>query len=342
VRIGLIARSEYARGLAIQSKNFYDHMPVDKVLLVHMPNPDCALRDDWYDPSHTTIVDSLPGHTLDEHVVRSWMEGLDVVFTVETPYDWSLPGWAASMNVRLVIQGNPEFVRHGLEGYEHYGHPTQWWWPTRWRTEVLPRGRWMPVPMPDHPATAAAAHDGPLRVYHIAGKRAFADRNGTDCFINALRGLSKDVLVTLHGLEHSLPEIQPIIGLSVHVENIGVADLWDMHAGQHLLVLPRRYGGLCLPALEAASRGIAVMMPEVSPNDELASIRVPAMGGRKIRVAAGEIFACDVHHFALAQEINALNLDRDRLLLAQQNAYRMVPRWSEWRDRYLQAFGDLL
>ena len=30
IRLGLIARSEVARGIALQSRNFYDHMPVDE------------------------------------------------------------------------------------------------------------------------------------------------------------------------------------------------------------------------------------------------------------------------------------------------------------------------
>lgn len=339
MKIGLIARSEYARGLAIQSKNFYDHMPVDRVLLIHMPAPDCALRDDWYPGA--TITDSLPGHTLDRELVTEWMRGLDVVFTIETPYDWDLPNWARALGVKTVIQGNPEFVRHGQDEYAHFAHPDEWWWPTSWRMELLPYGRLMPVPMPDHPQTAAPSHDEVLKVYHVAGKRAFADRNGTDIFIDAMRTFQPNIHVTLHGLEHSLPEIQPVRNLAIEVENIGVSNLWDMHKDQHMLVLPRRYGGLCLPALEAASRGIAVMMTECSPNTELASVLVPAMEGRQIRVAAGQIPTHTVHHFYLGQEINALANDRDRLALAQQNAYRMVPRWSEWRSKYLKAFEEL-
>lgn len=336
-RIGLIARAEYARGLAIQSKNFYDHMPVAKTLVVQMPNPDCALRMDWY--HNPTVLPSLPGHVLDEWIVRHWMSDLDVVFSVETPYDWSLPRWAREMGVKTVIQGNPEFVRHGQAGYEHFEHPDEWWWPTRWRMEHLPAGVHMPVPMPDHPKTCANPHEGPLKVYHIAGKRAFADRNGTDIVINALRVLNKSIRVNMHGLEHSLPEIEPVMNLDVNVEKVGVPDLWDMHTDQHILVMPRRYGGLCLPALEAASRGIAVMMPECSPNDELSTMRIVGNPGRHIRVACGQIPTVDIHHYALAQEINQYVTDRALLAEKMQMAYDRVPRWSEWRQKYIDQFA---
>lgn len=340
MKIGLIARSEYARGLAIQSKNFYDHMPVERVLLVHMPQPDCALADGWYPGAR--IIDSLPGHTLHKDTVMDWMRGLDVVFTVETPYDWDLPNWARDIGVKTVIQGNPEFVRHHQPDYAHFAHPDQWWWPTSWRLNHLPAGVVMPVPMPDHEPTAADPYDGPLRMFHVAGKRAFADRNGTDTVIDALRGLHRGTMVKMHGLDHSLPEIAAPMGVNVDVERVGVKNLWDMYVGQHLLVLPRRYGGLCLPALEAASRGVAVMMTDCSPNHELASVLVPSNVGRRIRVACGELMTADVHHYALGQEINALDSDRDALAAAMQRSWEMVPRWSEWRDRYLEQFARLL
>ena len=341
MKIGAIVRSEYARGLAIQTKNFVDHMPVERVLSVKMTNPDCALAEGWY-PGATEVTCSRE-HTLDERLVREWMEGLDVVFTVETPYDWSLPRWAREMKVKTVIQGNPEFVRHGQVGYGHHEHPDAWWWPTSWRLANLPPGIVMPVPMPDHEPTAAEPFDGgPLRIYHIAGKRAFADRNGTDTVINSLRALREDIIVTMHGLDHSLPEIDPVRNLTVNVERVGVADRWDMHRDQHLLVMPRRYGGLCLPVLEAASRGIAVLMTDVSPNEELASRRVPVNIQRTIRVAAGEILAADVHHFELAQEINAFASDRDYLSQHMRQTSALVTHWSTMKEKYMEAFARVL
>lgn len=340
MKIGLIARAEYARGLAIQSKNFYDHMPVDRVLLVHMPNPDCALADGWY--QNATVVPSLPGHTLDEQIVREWMDGLDVIFTVETPYDWSLPRWAREMGVKTVIQGNPEFVRHGQPAYSHFEHPDAWWWPTSWRLDLLPPGRVVPVPMPDRPFTAAKELDGPLKVFHVVGKRAFADRNGTEVVINALRSLRTDVEVTLFGLDHSLPPIERVRGLTVNVRNEGVQDRWDMYSGQHLLVLPRRYGGLCLPALEAAASGCAVMMPDTSPNEELAGIRVPTRGTRTISVAAGNLQTADLHFTDLAMEINCWADNRLALAEHQEAAYDHTPRWSTYRDIYMEEFARLL
>ena len=180
-----------------------------------------------------------------------------------------------------------------------------------------------------------------MRVFHVTGKRAFADRNGTEIVMNALRGLNMDVEFTMFGLDHSLPEIGPMRNTSLIVRNEGVEDRWEMYAGQHLLVLPRRYGGLCLPALEAASRGCAVMMTDTQPNAELAQHLVPSNVGRKLNVAAGTIMSADSNHTDLAAHINSLARDRDRLAHYQQRAFLEVPRWSRWRAVYIAEMDRL-
>ena len=192
--------------------------------------------------------------------------------------------------------------------------------------------------MPDHESTAAPSTASELRVYHIAGKRAVGDRNGTETFISSLRALNKNITVTMYGLEGSLPEVPVPRNLVVNVDNVGTPDRWDMHHDQHLLVMPRRYAGLCLPALEAASRGIAVMMPDVSPNRELASVLIPGDRAQMMRAPCGKIATHEVHFFSLAQEINALNKDRERLALAMKQSFEMCPRWSEYRDVYIEHF----
>ena len=170
MKIGVIARTEIATWSRIQTRNFVEHLSVAKTLIINMPTRDCDVDDSWC-PEPTSVAYDARTHSLDEQVVRRWLHGLDVVFTVETPYDWRIPHWCRHMGIRLVVQGNPEFVRHGQPGYEHYGDPI-WWWPTSWRLDQLPAGQVVPVPMPDRPNVAADPDDGPLRILHVVGKRA--------------------------------------------------------------------------------------------------------------------------------------------------------------------------
>lgn len=342
MKIGLIARAEYARGLAIQSRNFYDHMPVDRVLLVVMPRPDCD-QSMTYGGCQQIIYDDM-NHTLDERVVREWMDGLDVVFTVETPYDWRLPDWARSMGVKTVIQGNPEFYRHGQEGFERLAHPDAWWWPTPWRWNQVPHSRpWdrvMPVPMPHR--QVSARRTGRPRFLHVVGKRAYADRNGTDIVMDCLRAIQTQVDFTISGFGWELPEIVAPSNVNLTVEREGVTDRWTMYEDHSVLILPRRYGGLCLPALEAAACGLGVSMPDCSPNEVLASDLIPCRIDRPLRLATGRLLVADVTHVDLARRIDEIADSQSRITEMQLLSLKNVPRWADMKQVYVEALERIV
>ncbi len=344
MKIGVIARCEVARGLAIQSKNFHDNIPVDRVLLVTVRRPHCDICPEWY-PGHTLAAFNDEEHQLAERPTREWMEGLDVIFTVETPYDWRLPDWARSMGVKTVIQGNPEFYAHWVKGQEWRAQPDEWWWPTSWRpTKVLPQGRLMPVPMPDVPVVASTATDGPLKVLHVVGKRAHGDRNGTDILVNAMRFVTEPMHLTMYGLDGQLPDVprHPLVTTELYPD--GVEDRWSMYEGQHVLMLPRRYGGLCLPALEAKASGLVVAMPETPPNRELATLLFGPCNQVPMQLPCGEIKAVKPKPAQVSRLLDNLSIARAATAFGQMRdeSLRTVPRWSEWQARYIEAFEQVI
>ena len=341
MKIGLIARAETHRGLGVQSKNFYDHMPVDRVLRIDMPRPDGPVDKGWY-PGAWPIDYDDQNHALNENLVRQWLDGLDVVFTVETPYDWRLPRWAREMGVKTVIQGNPEFYRHNQERYRWQEHPTQWWWPTSWRLNELPAGPVIPVPMPDNTPRVERAQRGEvLRILHVQGKKAFMDRNGSEVLASALRVCRERVHVTMYGLLGDLPFIENRDNVTYERFPEGIEDRWVMYQDQHLLIIPRRYGGLCLPALEAAACGVAVAMPDFPPNEELSQLAFDARNRLQFDLACGPVVTADTNHMDLGGFIDDMARTPGAVAMAQDAAYRTVPRWSQWRQRYLDAFEAL-
>jgi len=337
MRLGLIARCEIARGIAIQSKNFYDNMPVDRVLLVRMPRPDCVVAPDWYQNATWASYDDK-NHQLDETLVREWLDGLDVVFTVETPNDWRMPLWCREMGVKLIIQGNPEFVRHTTD--PSIPHPDAWWWPTKWRLDQLPAGKVMPVPM-SPVAPAASTDDHRLHLTHVVGKRAYADRNGTDLLVQIMRYVRADVKLSVFGIDGQLPEFRRQRNIEFDLHPDGVDNKRDLYAGADVLVMPRRYGGLCLPALEAAASGLVVMMPDCSPNDELAAVRPAIQHRRPMSFACGPVLIVDVNTPSFAAEIDNL-AQPAALKAAREQQSWMVPYWADWRQCYLDEMESML
>lgn len=311
MRWGLIARSETDRGLGIQTKAMFDNLSPDTTLVVVVPGSGFAAHPENYPGS--TIV-KLDNHQLDEEIVRDWWKGLDVVVSVETLYDWRLVEWAKADGVRTVVHGNPEFWMASNP------QPDMWWWPTKWRTDKLPQGLIVPVPVERRLNVAAPLDDTNLRAVHIAGNAMF-DRNGTGILLNGMRQVPKGVKLHIY---HQTPLAR---NFHSHIRHLGsVTDRWSMYEGQHVLVLPRRYGGLCLPALEAMSCGLVPIMPNCSPNFYWPIYTVEGDLGREIQMQGGTIETYDAYTTQVANALKFFAADLRRL----ERYQTAVAEWVEY------------
>lgn len=321
---GLIARSETDRGLGIQTLAMYENLSPDTTLVVIVPGSGFAAHPENY-PDATTV--KLVNHTLDETTVRDWWRGLDVVVSVETLYDWRLVEWAKADGVRTIVHGNPEFWMASNP------QPDVWWWPTPWRSEYLPEGQIIPVPVPVRPNVSGSLDDDYLRAVHVKGN-AMYDRNGTDILVLAMRQVPKGVKLRIY---HQTPAGT---NRNSNIRLMGtVEDRWTMYEGQHVLILPRRYGGLCLPALEAMACGVVPIMTECSPNHIWPIPLVPGDTGRVIGMQTGPVETWDAFTNHLANTVKSF-VNLKQLVPVQ----RRIAEWVEantW-DSLAQTYYDAL
>lgn len=333
MRLGLIGRAD-SRGIAYQTAEFARHMDVARTLVVRMNDPN------WPDEpgrfaGEVLAVDSnlsrnLDRRGLDEDACRRFLDGLDVVFAVETLYDWRFADWAREMGVRTVVQGNPEFYAH--HSNPHWSWPDEWTWPTDWLVDLLPAGEILPVPVVERDVVAPSPDSERLHVLHVVGKQAAGDRNGTLEFIEAVASIRQKVKVTIVTQESRLPR-RPKTPRNVElvVRAGGVKDRWEMYADQHVLVLPRKYGGLCLPVLEAMACGAVALMPDCSPNEMWPGPRVPARKGRIQISPFGKIQTFGTHPIDIARAIDRLAQHRDQLA-QQMDAAQQWAQWNSWAE----------
>lgn len=344
--LGLVARADQ-RGIGIMTAEFHRHMKPDKVLVVsHGQWPQDF--DQYMDASWASVVDlNLKDLSLDESVCRAFLEGLDVVYCVETLYDWRFKQWAEDAGCRVVIHGMPELysTRDHANGRPQ---PDEWWWPTPWllgEYSALPEGRLLPVPCADRDVTARDPLPDyePLRVLHVGGVRAASDRNGTVDFCESLRYLRQPVVATIitqeSGLQGTLNGLPP--NVEAHVVVNGVPNRWDMYANQHALVLPRKYGGLCLPALEAVACGLTVVLPDCAPNDIWPGRRIPTHGMSGQLCPFGYVPSANISPRSIAKTIDALAADRKQLGRDMHDSYMWATanRWDHWKPAYEEALS---
>lgn len=328
MKIGLLARAD-ERGIAHQTREFWLNMRPSATLVMLLDDP--AWPEDPAKFSGISVdyvrVDRR-NRLLDPRKARKLARAVDVIFAVESLMDWDLARYAREERCRTVVQGNPEFYIHERGGL---AEPDRWVWPTPWLRDELPPGDYLPVPVPDEPPVQAAdPFDGPLRVLHVAGHAAAGDRNGTLEFMQSLSYVRTPMEVTVIGQDHWLPKAHPSNKVTLTVNPDGVYNRWSMYEGQHVVMLPRKYGGLCLPAQEAARCGLAVVMPACSPNEIWPGPRIPARKGRLHHAPKGRVPTFNVDARQISSTLDDLNRDRDLLKRAMYDSVS----WAEqhtWR-----------
>lgn len=333
MKVGVIARAD-DRGLGNQTWEVARNLHPDRVLVVDVPSS----RQQGFEPH----FDRFPGATivtdhsgvLPEPTVREWLSGLDVVYTAESVYDVRLPEWADDQQVGVVIHGNPEFYRH-----RDAPSPTGWWSATDWRLEHMPPGtRVVPMPVPIDRFPAPDFDTSPRRVLHVGGRAATGDRNGTR-IASATAGLLSRCEVVVTSQSNIAPD-----GPVTLVRPEG--DYWSMYDGFSVLLLPRRYGGLCLPVNEACAAGLVPVMPDCSPNQWWPIVPLPVHSTRKtVTCPGGIIESQDVHPKDAAAVVQRL-LDSEELpdLRRRARAWAEAHSWEAlapmWGDELARVATD--
>ena len=331
---GLIARSETDRGLGIQTYAMYENLQPDKTLLVLVPKSGFASHPELYpDAEQVTLTVAHGLGVLDEETVRDWWKDLDVVISVETLYDWRLVEWAKADGVRTIVHGNPEFWMTTNP------QPDVWWWPTAWRKEYLPAGPIVPVPVDDDAEFTAAHPDASanLRVVHIAGNGAMADRNGTTICLDAMRRVPTGVQLDVYS-QTNVPKTH-----HMRIRTLKpVANRWKMFEGQHALLIPRRYGGLCLPVNEAMASGLMVMMSDCSPNTQWPISPLDSDPSRVVKMQTGPVETYDVGANIVANHLKHYAQHRAGVHAYQERAREWAERnrWSVLKETYYDQINS--
>ncbi|WP_043737694.1 glycosyltransferase [Nocardia asiatica] len=336
MRVGLIARAD-SRGLGVQTKAFHDVMRPAKTMVVDCPSADpLPLRPDWYPGS--TWIKGLPK----AGDFRSWLDGLDVVYTAETGYGRAVWSEAERAGVKTVLHANYEFL-------DRSDQPTLWAAPSMWHFDEFPDPRrFLPVPIdlakfPARQPTTKAA-----RFLHVIGRPAIHDRNGTADLLDALAYVQSPITLTITCQNSAyVPGLLASRRIPRHIHlDIRSGDApnnVDLYREQDVLVLPRRFGGLCLPAQEALGAGMPVLMPAVSPNEWLPSDWLVSAEKRGEFTAKTRVELYSVGHRDLAAKIDQLAQDPTFFAASQDTARRMAKElsWDNQRPVYEKLFADL-
>lgn len=283
MRIGLIARSDNS-GLGVQTHEFYKHMKPDKTMVVDISkyNGNKVYPERY--GQWSTFISGFPSNS----DVDMFLRDLDVVFIAEAAYNPYLYDRARELDVKTAVQHNYEFNDWLIK--PTYPKPDMLISPSMWHFEDTQA--WCEANGVKHVYLHCPVDRDLLKMrvikqartfLHMAGRAAAHDRNGTNTVIDASKHLKTNAKIVIHfqgeqGLGHqttsTIADYMRRVEASgdpskVMLQQNEFDNYADVYNQGDVLLLPRRYGGNCLPVNEALSVGMPVIMTDISPNNQL-------------------------------------------------------------------------
>jgi hypothetical protein len=299
-RFGVIARADQS-GLAAQTLAFANHLGASAVLMLELTEKGRG-PSDWSQltpGAETFYCEGWPG----DDPIRWLVDKSDVVYTAECPYHDGLGPYCATRGVDLFLHANPELWR------PVYGHgQPHVWAPSGWRMDLLPpETKIVGMPVDDPPEGTEPRSE--VRSFLHVCSAAMEDRNGTAQVIDAIPKIRYPCDLYVGGYDvqvgHFPAELNPL----VTVHKVGpMPDRWGLYDGlADALVLPRRYGGLSLPMLEAARFAMPIVGLRTDPFGPYKGVNAQAVSA--FDATGGRITAFAANPEDLAAEMNGLLCD---------------------------------
>lgn len=265
MKIGLLAYSTDT-GLGNQTYEFYKHMKPHKTLVADLS------KFNKMETHHERFPDAQVVQGIPDCNAMDWLsDDVDLIFVCETPLNYCLFEKANAKGVPTVLQYNYEFLDYLNQ--PQLAPPTVLAAPSIWHKNDVEKLKIAPVidlPVPSEVDDIDIREITECRtMFHIAGKQAIHDRNGTMTFIEAAIKCGNKFKYQIYAqqLDGTTEQLIQKAAEKVEIEVIyNSPNYTDMYTEGDVLVLPRKYGGLCLPMQEALAAGIPVIMPDVEPN----------------------------------------------------------------------------
>jgi glycosyltransferase involved in cell wall biosynthesis len=273
-RLGLIARADNS-GLGTQTWEFHRHLKPDKTLVIDLS----SIADSGDHCNKNVFLERFPGAMVHRGTcpspdeIESFLDELDVVFTAETFYTYDFLHRANNRGIKTILQYNYEFLAHlnsrDLPSPTVFAAPSLWnYFDTR-----LPQKIHLPVPIATDRFAPNPTPPETAKVFlHPVGRPAIHDRNGTEDVIAALPLVRSEITMIFRcqrpgHVESLLAQHDILPNVTVVVDTSAPKEYWHSYQGIDAVILPRRYGGLCLPANESLGAHVPVLMPDIDPNN---------------------------------------------------------------------------
>lgn len=268
MKLGIIVRADET-GLGYQTRNLTYMLKPDRIMVIDSSyfNKGAEQHFEWYDGFRGFVSNGFPSN----QEVQLFANGLTHIITCEIPYNYHLFTYAKTRGIKTYLQFNYEFFD---ELKNKFPKPYKYVAPSRWHEEDLQKYNPTYLPPPTFASDFKQARDmnmqrtGHRRFLHVMGRQAARDRNGTNDLIRAIK-LCKEDFELVISVQQKTEEIEQNNDKRITIREASIKNQEDLYKGFDAMIMPRRYGGLCLPMNEALLSGLPVIMTDISPNNKV-------------------------------------------------------------------------
>lgn len=336
MRLGVLAY-DTPTGLGYQTRDYVKHLNPFKVLVSDLTIYNGMPKMGFYSDITYYGCTGYP----DEKTMIDFCSDLDVILFAETPLNYDFYNIARELNVKTATVINWEFFDHIAK--PELPLPDLFIMPSVWHYEEAEKfamENGVKIIQLHHPVDTddlkPVIRNELRNFFHIAGNPAINDRNGTEVYLQA------DVAGTVvtQNTDYANKLMREFRHSTIYT---GVDDQNTLYSFGDVMVLPRKYGGNCLPLNEALACGLPVIMPCISPNNNILPEEwlVDAFViDRFMPRTVIDIYQTDLSK--LEEKLNwfrSINL-KDQSLRALAIADSIS--WNKLKDKYIEALGGLL
>lgn len=320
-------------------------MKPHKTLIIDIANLTGKANDfSRYNPADSKVVLGFPRlHEVEEFL----SDDLDAVFCVESPYTaFDLFTKCKERGIKTVMQYNWEFLEYlrlpHLPMPDVLAGPTKWNWDEAWNIFVESRRvpmKYLPFPVNTEAIPKREITEAKTFV-HVAGHETKFDRNSTSEVIQAIMQTDVDARFIIYS-QHAHPQLNLIRNdPRVEVRDRDFEWYWELYDEGDVLLLPRKYGGLCLPMQEAMAAGMLPVMTDVEPNNLVLpqELLIPTINEATF-MARTEITAYFPDVSALAARITDLASGKYDIEALSKQCYEYAQSisWDAMKEKYIEC-----
>jgi len=251
MKIGLVARADNT-GLGMLSWEFFENLREYMAKVIIYDGGAFQIFPERFDNPEIITKDQIPD---------DFLEGIDLILAIETPYDWSIFGRAKTRGIKTVLIPMFECNQKPLEAYpDLIVCPSQIDFESFWgelaRLEILP--------LPVNRKRVSFKLRQKARVFlHNVGHGGLHGRTGTGKFLKAIEMVKTNVRFLIHS-QIKIPKVNDV-RVEIRIGNL--KNYWDLWQRGDVYVFPTNQEMISMPVQEALAAGMPVLMPKFSIYD---------------------------------------------------------------------------